>query len=107
MAEDDIVQPRALLDADTHVLCIRFKKGCTDYEGFITALEEKGWEKVIELTNTYKKNAITDDDYRELREVLNQFKAEGGRVTFGIFKYIPPNQMPNLYEGFDGLFGED
>ena len=70
-------------------------------------------EKVADLTSCYAKSVASDEDNdlhqndveNFLRQHVTSNKA-GAKVSYGISKYIPPNQQPDNYEGIDTLFDE-
>ena len=68
--------------------------------------------KVADLTTCYAKSIASDKDSNLYQSDIEKFLKEhvtnkaGARVSYGISKYIPPNQCPDNYEGIDTLFNE-
>ena len=68
---------------------------------------------MAELTTCYAKTVASDADSNLYQSDIEKFlkehvstKKAGGKVSYGISRYIPPNQRPDNYEGIDTLFNE-
>lgn len=101
--------------AAVYVLNFRYVGGHKDPQLLERQLNSLGWKKVADLTTCYTKSIASDHDNdtdlhqsnveKFLKEHVSTNKA-GAKVSFGISKYIPPNQRPDDYEGIDTLFNE-
>jgi predicted aconitase len=94
-----------------YVLNFRYVGGCRDSQGLERQLNKLGWTKVADLTSCYAKSTTDGDSdlYQNDVEIfLRRYisRKAGARVSYGISKYIPPNQRPDNYEGIDTLFDE-
>ena len=92
-----------------YVLNFRYKGGKLRGPALDKELESLGWNKIADMTSCYVMRKKHDDDIcqNDLTKVLKAHvdgTKFGSEVSFGISKYIPPNQRPDHYEGIDTLF---
>ena len=114
-ALDDSLVDEAKIDpvVAVYVLNFRYIGGHDNTQGLEKKLSRLGWIKVAQLTTCYAKTVASDEDSnlyqsdieKSLKEHVSTDKA-GAKVSYGISKYIPPNQCPDNYEGIDTLFDE-
>ncbi len=97
-----------------YVLNYRYRGGggCKSQKGLEKNLNGLGWKKVADLTTCYAKSVTNDGDSDLHQNDIEKFLKEhtptdpGAEVSYGISKYIPPNQRPDNYEGIYTLFDE-
>ena len=82
-----------------YVLNFRYIGGCRDSAALQQALQHIGWVKIADLTSCYALRVpiATDDPnlhQNEVEQLLSDYRRadQGGRVSYGISKYIPRNQ---------------
>ena len=108
-------EPKRSPENAVYVLNFRYTGTCRDTQGLEKKLNGLGWKKVADLTSCYAKSVANDEESDlhqiDVEKFLRQHVASnkaGAKVSYGISKYIPPNQRPDNYnyEGIDTLFDE-
>lgn len=104
-AQKDMNQKHDIL----YVLNFRYSGGQVKGPALERGLKSLGWRKVADMTSCYvmKKKSNEDINQTGLTQVLKAHVDRsklGSEVSFGISKYIPPNERPDIYEGIDTLF---
>ena len=93
-----------------YILQFRYKGSATDYNSLKRELNKIGWAKINDLIGCYAKRIREDEDIdqEDVIKVLRQHMQprHGADVSFGISKYIPPNERDKLV-GISNLFVEE
>ena len=91
-----------------YILQFRYKGSATNSKKLQGKLESLGWNKINDLTSCFVKRIreAEDIDQEQIIEVLHQhIQPTDGDVSFGISKYVPPNERDKLV-GIASMFDE-